>query len=192
MGLQCEPLGAERHGALEMLAGSSLGCTEALLAHGFTTDLLVDLVQEGLATATPETVHAGKRPIEVVQVRITDAGRLGWPEDGVGPASCASGTATGRGAAGLCPPLCHSATKAVGVTPRRSVVAEDVRDSSHGRAMAAARYLAEPRTEAVTGIRRHTAEAHIDRHYAINLRQSVLRLCQPELQLAPTATDRRI
>jgi hypothetical protein len=57
MGLQCEPLGAERHGALEMLAGSSLGCTEAtLLAHGFTTDLLVDLVQEGLATATPETV----------------------------------------------------------------------------------------------------------------------------------------
>jgi hypothetical protein len=27
-------------------------------------------------TATPETVHAGKRPIEVVRVRITDAGRL--------------------------------------------------------------------------------------------------------------------
>jgi hypothetical protein len=33
-------------------------------------------VQEGLATATPETVHAAKRPIEVVRVRITDAGRL--------------------------------------------------------------------------------------------------------------------
>jgi hypothetical protein len=64
--------------------------------------------------------------------------------------------------------------------------------SSHGRAMAAARYLAERRTEAVTGIRQHTAEAHIDRHYAINLRQSDLRLCQPELQLAPTATDRHI
>jgi hypothetical protein len=30
----------------------------------------------GLATATPETVHAGKRPIEVVRVRITDAGKL--------------------------------------------------------------------------------------------------------------------
>jgi hypothetical protein len=41
-----------------------------------TTDLLVHLVQEGLATATPETVHAGKRPVEVVRVRITDAGRL--------------------------------------------------------------------------------------------------------------------
>ena len=38
--------------------------------------MLVDLVHERLATATPETVHAGKRPIEVVRVRITDAGRL--------------------------------------------------------------------------------------------------------------------
>ena len=45
-----------------------------MLAHGFTTDLLG--VHAGLATATPETVHAGKRPIEVVRVRITDAGRL--------------------------------------------------------------------------------------------------------------------
>jgi hypothetical protein len=26
--------------------------------------------------ATPETVHAGRRPIKVVRVRITDAGRL--------------------------------------------------------------------------------------------------------------------
>jgi len=70
-------MSAERHRAPEILADSSLGCTEAnLLAHGFTTDLLVDLVHEGLATATPETVHAGKRPIKVVRVRITDAGRL--------------------------------------------------------------------------------------------------------------------
>ena len=66
-------MSAERHRALEILAGSSLGCTEAtLMAHGFTTNLLVDLVHEGLATAT----HAGKRPIDVVRVRITDAGRL--------------------------------------------------------------------------------------------------------------------
>jgi hypothetical protein len=56
-------MSAERHRALEILAGSSFGCTEAtLLAHGLTTDLLVDLVHEGLATATPETVHVGKRP----------------------------------------------------------------------------------------------------------------------------------
>jgi hypothetical protein len=70
-------LSAERHRALEILAGSSLGVTEAiLLAHGFTTEMLTVLVRDGLATATPEIVHAGKRPIEVVRVRINDAGRL--------------------------------------------------------------------------------------------------------------------
>jgi hypothetical protein len=46
-------MSAERYRALEILAGSSLGCTEAtLLAHGFTTDLLVDrarrLVRDGV------------------------------------------------------------------------------------------------------------------------------------------------
>jgi hypothetical protein len=70
-------MSTERRRALRLLAGSPLGATEAImLAHGFTNDLLVDLVHEGLATATPETVQAGKRPIEVVRVRITDAGRL--------------------------------------------------------------------------------------------------------------------
>jgi hypothetical protein len=67
----------DRHRALRLLAGSPHGCTEAILfAHGFTTEMLTILVRDGLATATPETVHAGKRPIEVVRVRITDAGRL--------------------------------------------------------------------------------------------------------------------
>jgi hypothetical protein len=68
--------GAERLRALRLLAGSPLGCTEAImLAHGFTTELLVNLVRDGLATATPETVHAGKRPIKVTWLRITDIGR---------------------------------------------------------------------------------------------------------------------
>jgi hypothetical protein len=63
--------------ALRMLAGCPLGVTEAImLAHGFTIEMLTVLVRDGLATATPETVHAGKRPIEVVRVRITDNGRL--------------------------------------------------------------------------------------------------------------------
>jgi hypothetical protein len=63
--------------ALRLLAGSPLGVTEAMmLAHGFTVEMLTVLVRDGLATATPETVHVGKRPIEVVRVRITDAGRL--------------------------------------------------------------------------------------------------------------------
>ena len=69
-------LSADRRRALRLLAGSSQGCTEAiLLAHGFTIEMLIVLVRDGLATATPETVHAGRRPIEVVRMGITDAGR---------------------------------------------------------------------------------------------------------------------
>jgi hypothetical protein len=45
-----------RHGDEEDRNGD--GATEAImLAHGFTIEMLVDLVQEGLATATPETVQ---------------------------------------------------------------------------------------------------------------------------------------
>jgi hypothetical protein len=70
-------MSAERHRALRLLAGAPNGATEAImLAHGFTIEMLTVLVRDGLATATPETVHAGKRPIEVVRVRITDAGWL--------------------------------------------------------------------------------------------------------------------
>jgi hypothetical protein len=67
---------AERHRALQLLAGSPLGVTEAImLAHGFTIEMLTVLVRDRLATATPEIVYVGLRPIEVVRVRITDAGR---------------------------------------------------------------------------------------------------------------------
>jgi hypothetical protein len=38
-------------------------------------DMLAGLVHDGLATATPETVETGGRPIEVVRITITDAGR---------------------------------------------------------------------------------------------------------------------
>ena len=52
------------------------GCTEAfLLAHGFTVDLLADMVRAGFATAQSERVHAGGQPIDVTRVHITDAGR---------------------------------------------------------------------------------------------------------------------
>jgi hypothetical protein len=71
-----KPLGAEQRRALHLLAGSRDGYTEAImLAHGFTNEVLDALVRDGLATATPEIVHAGKRPIEVVRVRITNAGK---------------------------------------------------------------------------------------------------------------------
>jgi hypothetical protein len=48
-----------------------LRCTEAIMfAHGFTIDMLVELVRAGLATATSERVVAGGRTIEVARVRI--------------------------------------------------------------------------------------------------------------------------
>ncbi len=54
----------DRRRALELLAGSRDGMTEAmLLAHGFTVDMLVDLIRAGLATANTE------------RIRITDAGQ---------------------------------------------------------------------------------------------------------------------
>jgi hypothetical protein len=66
----------DRHRALELLASCRDGCTEALmLAHGFSIDMMVELVQAGLATATAERVVAGSRTIEVARVRITEAGR---------------------------------------------------------------------------------------------------------------------
>ena len=65
-------LGADQRRALRLLVGSSHGCTEAiLLAHGFTIEMLIVLVRDGFATATPEIVHAGRRPVEVVRVGIT-------------------------------------------------------------------------------------------------------------------------
>jgi hypothetical protein len=67
----------EQRRALRLLTrGGSDGYTESMmLAHGFTISMLAGLVLDGLATATTETVTAGSRPIKVVRVRITDAGR---------------------------------------------------------------------------------------------------------------------
>ena len=76
---------AERHRALELLAASPDGCTEAIiLAHGFTIDFLVDLIRAGLATAQTERAVIGRRSMQVTWLRITDAGRralaeLRWP-----------------------------------------------------------------------------------------------------------------
>ena len=62
---------------LELLIGSARqGCTEAFqLAHGFTVELLVNIVRVGFATTQSERVRAGGQPIEVTRVHITDAGR---------------------------------------------------------------------------------------------------------------------
>jgi hypothetical protein len=59
-----------------LLAGSRDGCTEAImLAHGFSIDMMVELVNAGLASVTTERMVAGNHRIEVARVRITEAGR---------------------------------------------------------------------------------------------------------------------
>ena len=66
----------DRRRALELLAGSPTGCTEALLfAYGITVEMLVGLIEAGLASAQAERVIAGNKAIEVARVRITEAGR---------------------------------------------------------------------------------------------------------------------
>jgi hypothetical protein len=67
---------ATRRRALELLAASRDGATEAILvAHGFSIDFLVELIRAGLATAKAERVVAGGRTIEVAKVRITEGRR---------------------------------------------------------------------------------------------------------------------
>ena len=67
-------ISAEQRRALRLLAGSPLGCTEAiLLAHGLKAELLALLVRDGLATTQPGTMPASRRQIKVLWVMITDA-----------------------------------------------------------------------------------------------------------------------
>jgi hypothetical protein len=73
----------QRH-ALEMLAGSAHGCTEATLrTHDFGVRLLTGLVRAKLAVATPEHVKADGRTLSFVRVEIAEAGRRAsggrWP-----------------------------------------------------------------------------------------------------------------
>jgi hypothetical protein len=46
-----------------------------LFAYGITVEMLVGLIQAGLASATAECMVAGNKAIEVARVRITEAGR---------------------------------------------------------------------------------------------------------------------
>jgi hypothetical protein len=61
-------LPATRRRALELLAGSRDGVPEALmLAHGFTVEMLVEMINAGLATASSERVIAGRHPTELTR-----------------------------------------------------------------------------------------------------------------------------
>jgi hypothetical protein len=66
----------DRRRALELLAASPDGCTEAImLAHGFTVPQMVKLVRAGLATVTAERIVAPGYRGELTRVKITEAGR---------------------------------------------------------------------------------------------------------------------
>jgi hypothetical protein len=62
-------LGPDRRRALQVLAGSPDGTTEAvMLAHGFTVALLAELVRDGLTTAHEDRIRAGGRMMQVTRV----------------------------------------------------------------------------------------------------------------------------
>jgi hypothetical protein len=66
----------DRRRALELLASCRDGCTEAIMiAHGFSIDMTVELINAGLATAQAEHMVAGGKRIEVARVRIIEVGR---------------------------------------------------------------------------------------------------------------------
>ena len=65
-----------RRRALELLAASPDGCTEALmLTQGFTVEPMLGLVHSTLATVSPERMRLGNKQIDIARVRITGAGR---------------------------------------------------------------------------------------------------------------------
>jgi hypothetical protein len=62
--------------ALELLMAASPSCPEPLLlVHGIKTEIIAGLVSKGLATVHTEMPNAGGCSVEVVRIKITDAGR---------------------------------------------------------------------------------------------------------------------
>ena len=68
---------AHRRRALELLDSSPHGATTKLLvvAHGFEIDMIAGLVRSGLAAEEFDVMKAGGKTIEIVRIRITEAGR---------------------------------------------------------------------------------------------------------------------
>jgi hypothetical protein len=71
--------------ALSLLANSADGRIEArLLSRGFTREEISGLIRDGLAIAS--TVRVGRTPLEVVRIKITEAGRAALtPQSGSAP-----------------------------------------------------------------------------------------------------------
>jgi hypothetical protein len=70
-------LSAEQRRALTLVASSRHGINEQMLARslGFSSAVLASLVRRRLAARERELVMAGGKAIEVVRIRITEAGR---------------------------------------------------------------------------------------------------------------------
>jgi hypothetical protein len=67
-------LGAQQRRALQLLASSPFGASEAMMfANGFTRRMLARLIRTGLAATQRENLKAGSQSIG--RVRITEAGR---------------------------------------------------------------------------------------------------------------------
>jgi uncharacterized metal-binding protein len=65
-----------RRQALELLVACPDGCAEGILfANGFKPELLLDLLQLGLAYARAERMVTDGTMTEVTRLRITEAGR---------------------------------------------------------------------------------------------------------------------
>ena len=65
--------------ALELLAASPDGCTEA----GFTAELLVELVRAGLASAHAERMVADGKMTEVARMKLSEAGWQALADDAI-------------------------------------------------------------------------------------------------------------
>jgi hypothetical protein len=66
----------DRRRALAVLAENPDGCSRAILiARGFPLSLLNRLVRAGLAASHLEREERGDKAIEIVRVKITEAGR---------------------------------------------------------------------------------------------------------------------
>jgi hypothetical protein len=70
-------LSAEDRRALEILNGHRNGCSDdELRLLGFTEGVIDALLRAGLATAETTTIGTKPRPVKMLRIRITGAGRL--------------------------------------------------------------------------------------------------------------------
>jgi hypothetical protein len=75
-------LSDEQLRALLFLARHPNGCTEAILmAHGFPSQMLEELVTTGWAKASPDEMKIARKRRKVICFQITDAGRKAAADD---------------------------------------------------------------------------------------------------------------